>query len=324
MARKPRRFYRKEVHRAMERICERSGDTAGIDGVLPHELATQRPDTCHALLHPLNNDTYHFAPMHTVTKEVSGKRREIQIPTAQDRIVLSVCERRLQPTVRKRRPRSVMARPGGPNPKREMMKVIQAVKMGRWSHFATMDVRQAFPSLPPDYALSLLQTWCADPRALALQEKFLDSSWRGQPGVPLGAATSPLMLDVCMNAVDRALSGTGARVWRWVDDLLVAAEDLQTLELAVRVALRKLPAPLEFKPRAGPTEEVVFLGWGINTQTGSWRPTGGRLRRLQEVFAQVDETLPKRAQIWIHEHALGPMMLTDLLNVLPEWGQIDA
>jgi hypothetical protein len=315
------RFHQRELAKAKVRVLHRSSKTAGSDGVLPEEREKRRPPIEHALLRPLNSLRYNFSRLRPACIEKAGKAREITIPTYQDRIVLGAASRRLERVFREKNRNSVIARSGSPGPRVVVSRVVRHLRENPESTLAALDIRRAFPSLPAEDAIALLRALGGDKRALELVQRFLSQSWSGQPGVPLGAAFSSLLLDAFLVDFDDKTREIGTAVLRFVDDLLIVTPTWRALGIAKQRVRAAIPAPLEFRdsPRVA-LGATRYLGWAI-TAEGDWWPVGGRWEQLSMIMGErgSPQEIESCARGWLHQHGLERMSVAELYRQLPVW-----
>lgn len=315
------RFHRLELARAKVRVLHSSRKTAGSDGVVPKEREKRRPPVEHTLLRPLNARTYSFSKLRPGCIEKNGKAREIHAPTYNDRVVLAAVSRRLARSFRGKNRTAVISRSGGPNSRDAMAKVLLYLRNNPDSTLASMDVCQAFPSIPAGEAFDVLRSLGADQRAMELAQRFLDQSWAGQPGVPLGASFSPVFLDAVLVGFDEEISVVEPGVLRFVDDVLLVTPTWRALGIAKQRVRAALPAPLEFRdsPRVA-LGATRYLGWAL-TAEGEWWPVGGRWEQLSMITEK--RGAPQEIEIsirgWLHQHALEHMTAAELRQRLPVW-----
>jgi len=288
---------------------------------MPREREKRRPPIEHSLLRPINARTYSFSKLRSCRADKAGKEREISIPTYNDRVVLAAASRRLEGAFRGKNRTTVMARPGGAAPRATMARVLQYLRNNQDSALAALDICGAYATLPADESIDLLRSFGADERALGLAQRFLGQSWKNQPGVPLGAAFSPLALDAFLVGFDEITTRIPAEVLRWVDDVLVVAPSWRALGAAKQEIGMALPAPLRFRnsPRVA-LGATRFIGWAI-TPEGEWWPVGGRWRHLIGTLEQRGEPRDVESAMrgWLRQHALEYMTVADLYRRLPIW-----
>jgi len=331
MTRRRHRFHRPELLSAKARVLSRPGrETAGVDGVVPvdrerQERSGRRPDLAHDLHRAINAGRYSFSPLRRTKVEHAHKAREINVPTYQDRVVLAAIWMRLGRTFRCEYRPHVVSRPGGPGSNRVLRGVIEGLRSGDFGALSSIDIRAAFPNLQVKDALSVLGDKGADHASLRLLQRFLEQAWRGQPGAPLGAAPSSLLLDAFLANYDRGIEQAGIRVHRYVDDYLLIASDWVELARARTFLQVNLPAPMEFNPPAhGPLGSTAYLGWSI-TPDGDWWPAAGRWTHLVRLLEEVGAPGEREQKLlgWIHQHALEPMSLEQLDQRVPAWCEVN-
>ena len=139
----------------------------------------------------------------------------------------------------------------------------------RRPHALRADIKDAYGSVSVDTALEALRPLCNSPRLFDAVTAMLHAPRpRGARGLPAGHTLSPLLLNLVLTPVDRALAEAGYMAWRYADDVLV----LGATDGEVRAALALLEEQLailnlqlnEDKTElVRPDQVVTYLSWDI-------------------------------------------------------------
>jgi group II intron reverse transcriptase/maturase len=164
------------------------------------------------------------------------------------------------------------------------------------------DIKSFFDCIDHEVAMSLIRQEVADGRVLDLLESFLkngisDAGTIHIPaeGAPQGGVISPLISNIVLNQLDKALEAKGWRFVRYVDDFVVLTRSREEANRAldyVKEVLRSLKLTLsEEKTRiASPKEGFDFLGFRIQTHSIAVRP------KSLDRFKDKVRTLTRRQQ----------------------------
>jgi len=215
---------RSNLARALKRVRQNQG-SAGVDGMRVDELAPYLRDHWPGLREALLAGTYQpSAVRHHQIPKGDGRMRTLGIPTVLDRFiqqaVLQVLQPRFDPTFSES---SYGFRPG----RRAHDAVCQAqryVQSGRrW--VVDVDLASFFDRVNHDVLMGKLSQRITDRRLLALIRRYLEAGVMANgvvqeryEGTPQGGPLSPLLANVLLDDVDKALERRGHRFVRYADD----------------------------------------------------------------------------------------------------------
>lgn len=215
---------RDNMQRAWQRVS-RNGGSAGVDGRSIAEtkeyLRMQWPRTRAALL----DGSYRPSPVRRVAiPKPGGGERELGIPTVVDRLIqqalLQVLQPRIDPTFSQH---SYGFRPG----RRAHDAILQAqahIEAG-YRIVVDVDLEKFFDRVNHDVLMDRLSKRIDDKAVLCLIRRYLEAGMMAQgvvterhEGTPQGGPLSPLLANVLLDEVDRALERRGHRFVRYADD----------------------------------------------------------------------------------------------------------
>ena len=280
----------------MERVVERSnmwaawkrvkanGGSPGADGMTVEQLPAFLRANWERIREELLAGRYAVQPV--LRREIpksGGGVRELGIPTVLDRLIqqaiLQVLQPRFDPTFSAS---SYGFRPGR-SAHQAVCRAQQLVQAGK-RVVVDVDLERFFDRVNHDVLLSRLARRIEDKRLLALIRRYLEAGVMAQgvvmeryEGTPQGGPLSPLLANVLLDEVDRALEKRGHAFVRYADDCNVYVRTRRAGE-RVMASLRRMYESLrlrinESKSAVAWAWERKFLGYSM------WRsPTGIRRR----------------------------------------------
>jgi len=274
---------RENLQQAWRRVKANKG-SAGVDGLdieqTGQSLRTAWPDIRARLL----RGTYRPAPVRRVTiPKPDGGQRELGIPTVTDRLIQQALLQVLQPLLDPNfSEHSYGFRPG----RRAHDAVLAAqsyVQSGR-RVVVDVDLEKFFDRVNHDILMDRLGQRIGDAATLRLIRAYLDAGIMSDgvvleryQGTPQGGPLSPLLANVLLDEVDRALERRGHCFARYADDCNVYVRSLKA-GVRVMALLRRLYARLrltvnETKSAVASAFGRKFLGYSL------WVAKGGEIKR---------------------------------------------
>jgi len=240
-------FALKGLCEAWERV-RRNGGVAGCDGQTVEQFEERLEENLQALHEQLRQKRYRPRPVKRVEiPKVGGGQRRLGIPSVRDRVVQQALLQVLTPIFEaKFSPRSHGFRPGrGCNTALEV--VDQAIRHG-YEWVVDADICQFFDEVDHELLLTLLNEEISDGSVLRLVRAFLESGtlmdggeWEtATEGTPQGGPLSPLLANIYLHPLDRAMQGAGFGLVRYADDFVIFARSRERAEEALALVRRAL------------------------------------------------------------------------------------
>ena len=281
---------------AWKRVKANRG-SAGVDGLTVADTKVFLQTHWPRIREELRTEIYRPAPVRRVQiPKPGGGLRELGIPTVTDRLIqqalLQVLQPRIDPTFSAA---SYGFRPG----RRAHDAVRQAQQHVQEGYRIVVDVdlEKFFDRVNHDVLMDRLVKRIEDKAVLRLVRRYLQAGILGNgvvmaryEGTPQGGPLSPLLANVLLDEVDRALERRGHRFVRYADDCNVYVRSQKAGE-RVLAGLRKLYTRLhlkvnEAKTAVGPARDRKFLGYCL------WAGPRGEIKRA--VHAKAIDTYKAR------------------------------
>ena len=274
---------RDNLKQALKRVRQNQG-SPGIDGMTVDELAPYLVKHWRTVKEQLLAGSYRPKPVKAqAIPKRNGGVRTLGIPCVLDRFIqqaiLQVLQPRFDPSFS---PHSYGFRPG-----RRAHQAVSAAQQyiqdgRRW--VVDIDLESFFDRVNHDVLMGKLAKRIADKRLLGLLRRYLDAGIMAngvvmdrREGTPQGGPLSPLLANVLLDDVDKALEKRGHAFCRYADDCNVyvrsrrAGEDVKEM-LKCLYAKLKLRINEEKSAVAKPWDRQ-FLGFCV------WVAKGGRIKR---------------------------------------------
>jgi group II intron reverse transcriptase/maturase len=273
---------RANLQRAWKRVKANKG-SAGVDGLDITQTAEHLKIVWPTMRDQLLQGTYRPSPVRRVTiPKPDGGERELGIPTVTDRLIqqalLQVLQPLLDPTFSEH---SYGFRPGR-SAHGAVLAAKAFVQQGRWI-VVDVDLEKFFDRVNHDILIDRLDRRIGDAGVTRLVRAYLNSGImdggitraRGQ-GTPQGGPLSPLLANLLLDEVDKALERRGHCFVRYADDANVYVRSHRAGKRVMSL-LRKLYAKLRL--RVNETKSAVasvfgrkFLGFSF------WVDRGGEVK----------------------------------------------
>jgi RNA-directed DNA polymerase len=275
---------RGKLQRALKRVRANKG-AAGVDGLDIDQTAEHLRTAWPAIREQLLEGTYRPSPVRRVTipKPDGSGERELGIPTVTDRLIqqalLQVLQPILDPTFSEH---SYGFRPGR-SAHDAVLAAQSYVQSGR-RVVVDVDLAQFFDRVDHDILIDRLQKRIGDAGVIRLIRAYLNSGVMDEGvvqkrtmGTPQGGPLSPLLANVLLDEVDKALERRGHCFARYADDANVYVRSRRAGE-RVMALLRRLYGKLrltvnETKSAVASAFTRKFLGYTF------WVAPGGVIKR---------------------------------------------
>ena len=274
---------RENLQRALKRVRANKG-AAGVDGLDIDQTVEHLRTAWSAIREQLVEGTYRPSPVRRVTiPKPDGGERELGIPTVTDRLIqqalLQVLQPILDPTFSEH---SYGFRPGR-SAHDAVLAAQSYVQSGR-RIVVDVDLERFFDRVDHDILMGRLQKRIGDAGVIRLIRAYLNSGVMDEGvaqqqtmGTPQGGPLSPLLANVLLDEVDKALERRGHCFVRYADDANVYVRSRRAGE-RVMALLRRLYGKLrltvnETKSAVASVPGRKFLGYSF------WVAPGGVIKR---------------------------------------------
>jgi RNA-directed DNA polymerase len=232
---------------AWERVRRNKG-RGGVDGQSIHDFEARAANELERLGEELRAGTYRPQPVRRtyISKPGSATKRPLGIPTIRDRVAQTALRNVLEPIFEDK----FTAHSYGYRPRRSAKDALRRVRDLLHQGYAWVvdaDVQSYFDSISHDLLLDDIEEDIADGRVLALVRAYLEQgvmeegrTWEPEEGTPQGAVISPLLANIYLHPVDKAMAMAGYEMVRYADDLAI----LCRTEEEARAALKLLESEL--------------------------------------------------------------------------------
>lgn len=262
---------RNNLARAFTRVRRNQG-SAGVDGMTVEELGPYLRAHWRGLREALLAGTYQpRAVRHHEIPKADGRVRTLGIPTVLDRFIqqalLQVLQPRFDPTFSES---SYGFRPGrkAHDAIGQAQRYVQSGR--RW--VVDVDLAQFFDRVNHDVLMGKLHHRIADRRVLALIRRYLEAGMMAngvvherREGTPQGGPLSPLLANLFLDGVDKALERRGQCFVRYADDCNVYVRSKRAGERVMQALIglySKLHLQINVaKSAVAPVGERQFLGF---------------------------------------------------------------
>lgn len=269
---------------ARQRVKRNKG-SAGIDGMTVQELDKFFRENGEAIRQSLLTGKYRPQPVLGVEiPKDNGKKRQLGIPTAVDRVIQQAITMRLTPVYEPLFSDSSYGFRPGRSAHDAINKCVEYMNEGYvWA--VDMDLEKFFDNVNQSKLIQLLSEQISDGRVISLIHRYLRAGrvWCGRfddtkCGVPQGGPLSPLCANVILNELDHELEKRGHKFVRYADDLLILckskASAKQTLEHIIPFIEKKLFLKVnKEKTVVAYVSKIKYLGFGFAKYKGTFKPT---------------------------------------------------
>ena len=307
---------------AWHHVQENDG-VAGVDRVSVTTFGESVIARLQHLRNSVEDGTYHPKPLLGIRIPRPGKSpRELAVPSVPDRVLQTAVARSLSSVFESTfEDFSFGYRPGRSVPK-AIIHLMAARENGKmW--VAEADIQSCFDAIPWQPLLDRIAQVCDDRDLLDILARWLHAPvcWHGHDpeprhrGIPQGSPLSPLLCNIYLDGLDKALLGNGWTPVRYADDFVIATESRDQAILALRAADQWLDtAGLSFnrsKTRIVHFDEgfdflgVHFIGheaWAVKPGGARWLLSHGTSQHPEETADKEPETgTPRLRTLYVTE-----------------------
>lgn len=270
---------RENMAAAWKRVKANKG-SAGVDGLTIEQTVEHLKTHWPRIRSELLNGTYRPQAVRRVEiPKPTGGTRELGVPTVVDRLIQQALLQVLQPIIDPTFSEfSYGSRPG--RSAHDAVRQAQRYAQDGYQVVVDLDLEKFFDTVNHDILMDRLARRIADTAALRLIRRYLQAgimadgvAMAREDGVPQGSPLSPLLANVLLDEVDRALHQRGHRFARYVDDCNVYVRSQKAGARVLRW-MRKLYMQLhlrvnETKTEVGPVFGRKFLGYCLRRWSGN-------------------------------------------------------
>lgn len=294
----------KNMQKAAAGVMSNEG-SAGIDGVGVKEFERNYRQNMQELYRQLEEDRYEAPPvLRTFIPKDDGRKRPLGIPTVKDRIAQGTVKRILEPIFEK----IFCDCSYGFRPGRSQIDAVNKVEEYRaqgYNWVVDADIKGYFDNIDHDllmdfitervndgWVLRIIKSWLT---AGVMTEEGLEST---KQGTPQGGVISPLLANIYLHQLDKAMEERGYKIVRFADDFIVLTKSKKKAKRALEV-IEEIVKNLELTLHPEKTsvtnfgEGFIFLGFEFI----AWRYKRPRKKAVEKFKNKVRE-VTKRQQPW--------------------------
>jgi len=268
------------LNKAYKQVKKNKG-SHGVDGMSTDALLEYLKQNGKALREAILDGKHRPSPVRRVEiPKDNGKKRQLGIPTAVDRVIQQAIMQVLSPLY----DATFSETSYGFRPKRSahdaLKKSIEYANEG-YTYVVDMDLEKFFDVVNQSKMIEILSRTIKDGRVISLIHKYLragaivDKKFEEtQIGLAQGGNLSPLCSNIMLNELDKELERRGIRFVRYADDIMLFARSKRS---ATRIMAHILPF-IENKLKLRVNKEktkvayighVKYLGYGFYSSKGS-------------------------------------------------------
>ena len=280
------------------RRVRRNGGAAGIDGMSVAAFPAFHRANWTKVSAKLQAGIYQPSPVRrTLIPKKSGGERPLGIPTVLDRVIQQALAQELSGVFEVEfSEHSYAYRPG--RNAHDALRAVQSAAAAGYTEAVDCDLKGFFDHVDHDLLMARVAARVRDQRVRRLIGRYLragvvlpDGTREPTPrGVPQGGPLSPLLANIMLTPLDRALEGCGLRFARYADDFLILVQSRAEAERVMTDVVRFVENKLKLtvnaaKSRVAPLAQCTFLGCRITRSKIRWSEAAveefrEKLRRL--------------------------------------------
>jgi RNA-directed DNA polymerase len=259
------------VNQAYKRVKANKG-AAGVDGMTVGDLRCWLADHKDELVASLIRGDYRPSPVLGVDiPKPGGGMRQLGIPTVVDRLVQQAVLQVLQPILDPTFSEASFGFRPGRGAHDALSRAREYVASG-YEIVVDLDLEKFFDRVNHDILMSRLARRIGDKRLLGIIRRFLEAGMmsdgvcvRRHEGTPQGGPLSPLLANLLLDDLDKALEARGHRFVRYADDCNIYVRSAKAGERVMASVTEFLQGRLRLrvnreKSAVAPVWERSFLG----------------------------------------------------------------
>lgn len=231
---------------AWDKVKSNAG-ACGVDNVTVRQFSKDSKRRLLTLAEQIKERRYQPKPVKRrwIDKPGSREKRPLGIPTVRDRIVQAALKMVIEPIFEKEFAECSYGFRPGRDCKQALRRVTRDLKEG-WTHVVDVDIKGFFDAIPHHRLMSMVAERIADGRILKLIESFLNQKTLEDGaieeneltqaeglGTPQGGVISPLLANIYLNPLDWLMTGSGHRITRYADDMVILCRSRKEAEEAM-------------------------------------------------------------------------------------------
>lgn len=238
------------------RRVKRNGDTVGADGQTPAVFAQELDARLDRLAARVRAASYQPGPLRRlVVAKPDGGERRLAIPTVTDRVLQTATHRILAARLNGEMSPASFAYRAGLGVDLAVARIVM-LRLRGYTHVVEADIRRFFDEVPHAALLATLDERVADARVRRLVRLWLRGFGAGR-GLAQGAPISPLLANLHLDPIDRAIDTRKTRLIRYADDLVLLCRSAAGAQRA-QVRLTELLVQRGLALHPDKTRQVTF------------------------------------------------------------------
>lgn len=268
------------LNKAYKQVKKNNG-SHGVDGMSTDALLEYFKQNGKALRKAILDGKHRPSPVRRVEiPKDNGKKRQLGIPTAVDRVIQQAIMQVLSPLYDV----TFSETSYGFRPKRSahdaLKKSIEYANEG-YTYVVDMDLEKFFDVVNQSKMIEILSRTIKDGRVISLIHKYLRAGAivdkrfeETQIGLAQGGNLSPLCSNIMLNELDKELERRGIRFVRYADDIMLFARCKRSATRIMAHILPFIEKKLKLRVNRDKTKvayigHVKFLGYGFYASKGS-------------------------------------------------------
>lgn len=292
------KVYRPDVLSAAWQKVRCKGRAVGSDHQSLEQFESRLEENLAKLGKELQTGTYRPRPIRRsyIDKPGSKARRPLGIPTVRDRVVQTALKMVLEPIFERQFMSTSFGFRPGKGCKDALRRVDRLLKAGH-TWVVDADLKSYFETIDHQQLMTDVQRHIADSRVLGLIEGFLKqqimedlSLWTPETGAPQGAVVSPLLSNIYLHEVDKAMKEAGHEMIRYADDFVILCTSRREAQAALTLiaqltgnrGLELHEGKTELVDTSEPGEGFGFLGYHF--ANGTRRPRKKSINKFKDTI----------------------------------------